>query len=208
MDEYLTGALREKHFLKDARVWSNYSDYKPLIEFAKEKKLNVVCANAASRYTNVAGRLGQKGLSGLPESSKKYFAPLPYDTASGEYYNKIFNLSGHGTPADTSTKKSMPAMNGFNLNMAQSLWDATMAFSIEEYLKKNKGHKVVAINGRFHSDEKFGVPYQLRKRNPKLRIANISCFSMEKIHMADVSEYKGLGDYIILTDSSVPKTYE
>lgn len=36
MNEYLSGFIREK-ILKDARVWSNYTDYRPMIEFAKEK---------------------------------------------------------------------------------------------------------------------------------------------------------------------------
>ena len=45
MDEYLSGAIREKNFTKDARVWSNYRDYKPMVEFAKEKGLHVICAN-------------------------------------------------------------------------------------------------------------------------------------------------------------------
>ncbi|HYF01991.1 MAG TPA: ChaN family lipoprotein, partial [Patescibacteria group bacterium] len=51
MNEYLQGFIRERHFLKDARVWSNYRDYRPLVEFAREQKLDVICANAPSRYT-------------------------------------------------------------------------------------------------------------------------------------------------------------
>ena len=35
MDEYLKGGIREKNFTKDARVWSNYRDYKPMVEFSK-----------------------------------------------------------------------------------------------------------------------------------------------------------------------------
>src|SRR5690606_24593464 len=86
MNEYLSGAIREKHFNKDARIWSNYRNYKPMVEYAKKNKLEVVCANAASRYTNLAGREGQKALSALSKESHKNFAPIPYDTASGAYY--------------------------------------------------------------------------------------------------------------------------
>ena len=42
MDEYLKGFIREKNFKKDARVWNNYRDYRPMVEFAKQKKLDVV----------------------------------------------------------------------------------------------------------------------------------------------------------------------
>lgn len=47
MNEYLTSDIREKNFKKDARTWSNYRDYRPMIEFCKSHKLDVICANAA-----------------------------------------------------------------------------------------------------------------------------------------------------------------
>ncbi|MFN6038103.1 MAG: ChaN family lipoprotein, partial [Bacteroidota bacterium] len=131
MDEYLNGIIKEKHLKKDARAWSNYRDYKPMVEFSKEKKLNVICANAPTRYTNLAGREGQKALEKVSKESKKYFAPLPYDTASGKYYEKLTGtMSGHS--ASDTAKVKMPVMNmgGFSLVTAQSLWDATKAYSI------------------------------------------------------------------------------
>lgn len=117
MDEYLRGGIREKNFLKDARVWSNYRDYKPMVEFAKANQLNVVCGNAAGRYTNLVGRKGQQALMQLPQASKQFFAPLPFDTASGKYYDKLMALSGHA-PADTGAKKK-PAMP---MGATTSLW--------------------------------------------------------------------------------------
>jgi uncharacterized iron-regulated protein len=39
VNEYLQGRIEEKHLLSEAKVWDNYkTDYKPLVEFAKEKK--------------------------------------------------------------------------------------------------------------------------------------------------------------------------
>ncbi|TND10064.1 MAG: iron-regulated protein [Bacteroidetes bacterium] len=213
MNEYLQGFIREKNFTKDARVWSNYRDYRPMVEFAKEKKLDVVCANAAGRYSNLAGRKGQKALAELPAESKKFFAPLPYDTASGEYYKKLMDLTGHSAPdtakKDTAKAKPAPMMMGnFNLIMGQSLWDATMAYSISEYLKKNKGKKVMQVNGRFHSDEGFAIVAQLTKYNPKAKPLIISTASDDAFPKIDWSKYKKNGDYIIITDPKVPKTYE
>ncbi len=212
MNEYLKDLIREKNFKKDARVWSNYRDYRPMVELAKEKKLDVVCANAAGRYSNLAGRKGQKGLMELPEESKKFFAPLPFDTATGKYYEKLLIISGHDPSAKKDTsKKAMPAgggMGNFNLMMGQSTWDATMAYSISEYMKKNKDKKVFQVNGRFHSDEGFAVVTQLRKYNPKAKILIISSGSDEKFPAIDWSQYKNNGDYIIVTDPKVPKTYK
>ena len=212
MDEYLQGGIREKHFTKDARVWSNYTDYKPLIEYAKTNSIPVVCANAASRYTNLAGREGQKALMALPESSKPFMAPLPYDTASGKYYEKLVELTRHDpiTSTDSTGKQIAPVamMGGFNLIMGQSLWDATMAYSIAEYLKANKGKKVLQINGRFHSDEGYAIVTQLKNYNKKLKPLIISAGPDLSFPEIDLKQFSYLGDYIIITDPAVPKSFE
>ncbi len=216
MNEYLSGSIREKNFNKDARIWSNYRDYKPMVEYAKKNKLDVICANAPSRYTNLAGRKGQKALMELSADAKKFFAPLPYDTASGKYYDKLMGLTKH-EPAPpvtvTDTAKKAPAippmgMGGFNLVMGQSLWDATMAYSISEYLKKNAGKKVMQVNGRFHSDEGFAVVTQLKKYSPKTKSLIISTGSDDAFPNIDWNTHKQNGDYIIITDPAVPRTYK
>ena len=210
MNEYLTGYIREKNFTKDARIWSNYSDYKPMVEFAKTNNLNVICANTPTRYTNLAGRKGQQALMELPKESKKFFAPLPYDTASGKYYEKLVELTSHEASVDSTGKPlpPMPYMTGFNLIMGQSLWDATMAYSIAEYLKKHKGNKVLQINGRFHSDEKFAIVTQLQNYSPKTKSLVISAGSDDSFPNINWSDFIYLGDYIIITDPKVAKTYE
>jgi uncharacterized iron-regulated protein len=211
MNEYLSGFIREKNFTKDARAWNNYRDYKPMIELAKTNKLDVICANAANRYTNLAGRKGQKALLELPAASKKNFAPLPYDTATGKYYEKLQEMSGHGLSKTDTAKVKAPPMGGmgsFNLIMAQSLWDATMAYSIYEYLKVNKTKRVMQVNGRFHSDEGFAVAKQLIKYSPDVEELILSTGSDESFPNIDWSKQKHLGDYIIITDPAVPKTFK
>jgi uncharacterized iron-regulated protein len=202
MDQYLSGFIREKHFKKDARAWSNYRDYRPMVELAKEKGLKVICANAASRYSNFAGREGQAALQKLNKEAKSHFAPLPYRIAQGAYKAKLEAMMGHG--------EGGPAMmGGFDLITAQSLWDATMAYSIAEFLKKNKGKKVLQLNGRFHSDERFAIVEQLKHYAPKLRVLVISCFPAEgDFRNPDWSSVRVMGDFVILTDPEVPKTYE
>jgi uncharacterized iron-regulated protein len=211
MDEYLFDGIREKSFTKDARAWSNYRDYKPMVEFAKKNKLDVICANAPTRYTNLAGRLGMDALAKLSPGSLRNFAPLPYDTATGAYYEKLMGLMGHtATPAkDTSAKPAAPmaAMGGFNMILSQSLWDATMAYSIAEYLHKFKDVKVMQVNGRFHSDEGYAAVAQLKNYDAHLKPLIVSTGSDESFPNINWEQYKNLGDYIIITDPAVPKTY-
>ena len=134
-------------------------------------------------------------------------APLPYDTASGKYYEKLMGLTSHTSSSNADTVKKMPAMDSFNLIMAQSLWDATMAYSISDYLKKNKGKKVMQVNGRFHSDEGFAVVSQLKRYSPKIKSLVISTGSDESFPNVDWGKQKQLGDYVIITDPNVPKSY-
>lgn len=210
MDEYLLGVVKEKVFQKDARVWNNYSNYRPMVEFAKEKGLSVICANAPRRYTSLVGKDGMMALMKLPEASKKNFAPLPYDTAKGGYYNKLMGLTNHdGKTNDTAKPAAIPmGMGNFNLILSQSLWDATMAYSIASFLKANPSKKVMMVNGRFHSEESFGIVSQLSKYAPKSNALVVTVFAEENYPNIQWKQYKNLGDYIVVTDPSVPKTYE
>jgi uncharacterized iron-regulated protein len=209
MNEYLKDLVREKNFRKDARVWSNYKDYRPMVEFAKTNKLDVICANTPGRYASLASRKGQTVLMQLPDESKKFFAPLPYDTAAGKYYDKLMDVS-HDTSSssDTSKMKAPPMPPGYSMVMGQSLWDATMAYSIADYLQKNLGKKVLQVNGRFHSDEKYAIVQQLQKYSPDAKVLVISSGEDASFPNVDWNKFKHLGDYIIITDPKVPKSYK
>lgn len=195
INEYLSGIISEKNFIKEGRAWNNYKDYRSMIEWAKTNKLDVIGANGAARYSNVVTKSGLDALKQLPEGSKRFIAPLPIDTATGRYYDKfIETLGGHG-------------MGGMKVYQTQNFWDATMAWSIATYAKNNKGKKIFQVNGRFHSDEKLGTLAKLNKYAPKLKILNISSFAPDDFSQPNWNSYKDLGDYIILTDPTVKKTF-
>ncbi len=195
VNEYLKGYITEKNFIREARAWNNYKDYRPMVEFAKANQLDVVAANASSRYSNAVSRSGLTILKSFPAASKSYFAPLPIDTATGRYHEKFMDLlGGHG-------------MGTMKVYQTQNFWDATMAWSIASYLKKNKQKKAFHVNGKFHSDEKLGTYAKLAAYHPKLKMANISCFPANDFENPQWTSYHPLGDYIILTDPTVKKSY-
>jgi uncharacterized iron-regulated protein len=76
-----------------------------------------------------------------------------------------------------------------------------------KFLKKNKGIKLFHCAGKFHSDEKLGTAAHLQKKNKKLRILNISCFPDKDFKNPDWDQFANLGDYIILTDPDLKRTY-
>ncbi|TKC01362.1 ChaN family lipoprotein [Pedobacter cryotolerans] len=195
INEYLSGNISEKNFIKEARAWNNYKDYKPMIEEAKTNKLAVIGGNAAARYSNAVTRNGIDILNTFLKESKQFIPPLPIDTATGRYYDKfVETLGGH-------------SMGGMKVYQTQNFWDATMAWSIAKFAKANKNVKIFQVNGRFHSDEKLGTLAKLRNYAPKLRILNISSFSAEDFSNPNWEKYKALGDYIIVTDPAVKRTF-
>ena len=195
INEYLASVITEKNFTKEARAWNNYKDYKPMIEFAKTEGISVIGGNAAARYSNSVTKNGLEILTKLPANSKQFLPPNSIDTLTGRYYEKfIALLGGHG-------------MGNMKVYQTQNFWDATMAWSIAKFAKENKGKKIFQVNGRFHSDEKLGTYAQLKKYTPKLKALNIAAFPAEDFANPDWEKHKELGDYVILTDSKVKKSF-
>ena len=197
LNEYLNGFISEERMIKEARAWSNYKDYRPAVEIARQNKLYVIAANPPRRYVNMVSRKGMKSLDSLPKSSKRFLPKLPYDTATGSYREKFMDFMKGGSPGTGNAR----------IFYSQSLWDAGMANSIYNYWKKNKDKKIFHMVGRFHCDEKLGTAAQLQNRNNKLKILNISCFSDSSFANPDWPTFSKLGDYIILTDPELKKTY-
>lgn len=196
LNEYLAGKIDEARFAKDVRLWSNYKDYRPMIEHAKQNSIPVIAANPPRRYVTMVSRRGMASLDSLSKEAKKLLPPLPFDTLTGRYREKFFE-----------TMKGSPGGNNPKVYHSQSLWDAGMSFSIYNYLKKNKGQKVFHCVGKFHSDEKLGTAAQLAMRNKKLKILNISCFPDESFDNPDWEKLSYLGDYIIITNPLLKKTF-
>jgi uncharacterized iron-regulated protein len=196
LDEYLAGKIDAARFAKDVRLWSNYKDYRPMVEYAKENKLPVIAANPPRRYVTLVGRRGMKALDSLSDDAKYFLPPLPYDTLSGRYREKFMDIM-----------KGSPGGENPRVYYSQSLWDAGMGYSIYRFWKKNRDKKVFHCVGKFHSDEKLGTAAQLQMRNKKLQILNISCFPDKSFANPDWEKYNHLGDYVILTNFDLKRTY-
>jgi uncharacterized iron-regulated protein len=196
LNDYLGGFIPEERLVKDVRLWSNYKDYRPMIEYAKQNNINVIAANPPRRYVSIVSRRGMKSLDSLPKDSKKFLPPLPYDTLAGRYRDKFAEVM-QGSPGSTNP----------NIYYSQNLWDAGMSYSIYSYWKKNKDKKIFHCVGRFHCDEKLGTLAQLQKRKSGLKILNISSFSDSSFTNPDWEKFSNLGDYIIITNPELKKTF-
>jgi len=199
LDEYLQNLISENHFLLSSRAWNNYkTDYRPLIEFAKENHLPVIAANAPRRYVNMVSRGNRETLNQLSPQAKSWLAPLPYGEPSKNYTDKFNALMG-GMPESSAGPGKILA--------SQSLWDATMAHSISELLKRKKNALVVHLNGGFHSESRLGAVEHLARYSPKARVLVVTIKTSKEFPDFNKAADENAGDFVILTDPKLPRSF-
>jgi uncharacterized iron-regulated protein len=209
VDEYLGGLITERHFLLSSRPWNNYeTDYRPLVEYAREHHLPVIAANAPARYVSRVSAQGAAALSSLSKEARAWLPPLPFPDASAAYAAKFNEFMSGGMaappPAPAGTQAAQqPQANphgGAHLLEAQTLRDASMAYAISEFLKRGRDPLVVQVNGTFHSEERMGVPEHLAHYRKRARAVVVTIVPDANRTGFDAASMSTLGDFIILTD--------
>ena len=190
LDEYLAGTIEERHLLSEAKVWDNYgTDYRPVVEFARENRLKVIATNIPRRYANLVFREGIAALDGLSQEAKQWIAPLPVKidlTLPG--YKTLGSMEGHGTNA-----------GGSHMALAQAIKDATMA----HFIMKHRNGIVMHLNGAYHSKNYEGIQWYLRQRQKDLKIITIHSVEQQSIDgLAD--ENLNTADFIICIRGGTP----
>jgi len=200
LDLYLQGKLSAKGLDSNARLWKNYpTDYAPLVNFAKENKLEFAATNIPRKFASLVSKGGFEKLDSLSAKEKSWIAPLPiaYDAELPGY--KKMELPGY--------KKMLEMMGGHggpNLPKAQAIKDATMAHFILQYYKS--GSLFIHYNGAYHTDNYEGILWYLKRQRPELRYATISTVSQKDIHSLEAVN-KGKADFIICVDEDMTNTY-
>ncbi|MBS9866310.1 ChaN family lipoprotein [Vibrio alginolyticus] len=163
VDAYLRGEIGEQYLMKQANAWPNYeSDYRPLVEFAKQKNLPVIAANATKSIVQCIGRQGLDYINKLDDDQRMFIAQA-INTGSSPYKEKFMASMHHGKPEQTEKQFA-----------AQVTWDETMAESIVSYLDDNPGAQIVHVAGKFHTEQGLGTAASILSRNPSLKVVVIS----------------------------------
>jgi uncharacterized iron-regulated protein len=170
LDSYLAGKIEGKNLKDSVRLWNNYeTDYKPLLDFAKDKKLQFIATNIPRKYASQTSKQGIKTLNELPEQEKKFIAQLPIEvTLETPGYKEMKSLMGD----------HVDELKLMNFISAQAIKDATMAESIINNWQEGK--TFIHYNGDYHSKQYGGIYWYLKKKKPNLKIAVISVFESEK----------------------------
>lgn len=192
LDQYLRGEIDQKAFDSLARLWPNHkTDYKPLVDFAKEKKFPFIATNVPRRYARTVNKQGLEALESLPAEEKAWIAPLPiaYDPNLPGYKEMMKMMGGHATD---------------NFPKAQAIKDATMAHFIITNLKQ--GSTFIHYNGTYHSDNFEGIFWYLKKQNPSLKVITIAAVSQKNIEALEKEHFEK-ADFIIVVDEDMTKTF-
>lgn len=178
LDEYLNDEISEEEFLKNSRPWSNYkTDYKPLIEFAKENELTVVAANIPRRYANMISKQGLNALDSLSVEEKKFVTKK--HIVFEDEYKEIFIQTMKDNMAHSSRMPTGMMMNLDFIYAAQCIKDDTMAESILKYHRIPPRRKVIHFNGDFHSRKHLGTAQKIQALEPMLKVAVITPIGCE-----------------------------
>jgi uncharacterized iron-regulated protein len=197
IDEYFKGLITQGRFEDESRLWNNYkTDYKPIVEYARDNKLKFVATNIPRRYASMVSSGGFEALDALTVEAKRYIAPLPVD------YDP--ELPGYKAML---TMMGMPGKGGAdnqNFPKAQAIKDATMAWNILQNFKQE--HIFLHFHGTYHSNNYEGIVWYLRKYNSTFKISTIATVlqdGAEKLEEANLN----LADFIIVVPKRMTRTY-
>uniref|UniRef100_A0A0G4HKZ3 Haem-binding uptake Tiki superfamily ChaN domain-containing protein n=1 Tax=Chromera velia CCMP2878 TaxID=1169474 RepID=A0A0G4HKZ3_9ALVE len=194
LDGYLSGALEESEFLQRAHnvggLPQNYSDYRPLVQYAHQNGLSVLAANAPKSLVarvrskeqgktdegREKGQINDDSVSMCIDREKEKVV-LEMQQPSEAYRGKFRTFfeergrekeqekkEGHRDADTCGGGGGAGETSGGRLEQmlrVQTLWDAWMARSLADFSLKNPSSLLLHICGKFHCDERLGIPEHL-----------------------------------------------
>jgi uncharacterized iron-regulated protein len=158
LDRWSRGELDELQFLEATqwqKTWGlDFRYYKDILDFARERKMDVIALNPPSE---LQAEVRKSGLDALPEALR---STLPEIADPGPYEHAVMKAiyGGH-----------LPTEGAFEAFFrVQLLWEESMAATVVDYLRsaRGAGKIVVMLTGAGHVEYGFGVPRKVLRRLP------------------------------------------
>jgi len=183
IDDYISGAINEKDFLKKTEYfkrWNiDFNLYREIIEFAKAKGIPIIALNLKAELMK---KTEQSGLDGLSEEERKE-VPQDMDMSDDSYRQRLREVF-----------ETHPSGGTFDyFYQSQILWDETMAHSIAEFLKERPDYQMVVLAGGQHIMYESGIPQRANRLTGKKYATLINGAFDDNI-----------GDYVLFPDSIKP----
>jgi uncharacterized iron-regulated protein len=184
LDDYIAGVIDERTFLKQSEYfkrWSlDYHLYKPILDFARERRLPVVALNVQREIVN---KVAKGGLGSLSQQEKLEI-PQELDFSDQEYRARLKEIF--------AAHRGSQEKNFEFFHQAQILWDEAMAESIDRFLKTHSDFRVLVLAGAGHLQYGAGIPKRSFRRNG-LDYA---------IVLSDAEVKRDIADYVVFPESS------
>ncbi|MEK7990886.1 MAG: ChaN family lipoprotein [Thiotrichaceae bacterium] len=178
LDEYMGEMSTEKDFLRDSAYFAkwrfDYNLYKPIIDYARKNGIPLIALNIEGDVTRSTAR---KGIHNLTENLL-YEVPEYLDFTDLRYQQDLYDIFG------------FHAMNQGHQQFehflqAQTLWDDTMADSVNEFLQHNPDMKMVVLAGNGHLRYGYGIPKRVFARNELDYVTILQ----DEVLEADIADY-------------------
>ena len=200
LDEFMKrGLIDESTYEENSHLWPNFSDYKPIMNYADQNGIRFVATNVPRRYARMVSDFGVEILDSLDAGALKWIAPMPLKV---DYNEIIYTYIGESFKQMGSAP--MMKKNVQNIVAAQALKDATMAYLISSSM--NPGDYFFHFHGELHSAFHSGIAYYLKQYAPKLKVCTISVLQSSDPLKEKINKERA--DFTIVVPEDMTKTYE
>lgn len=193
LDRYCQGLITDEMFLKEVdweRVWGYpFPLYRPLLNWAREKRIRAVGLNAPNE---VVRKVATGGLSSLAPSERERLAADFHldDPKHREYVRKQY------------VEHLKDKIKGFDtFYEAQLAWEETMAETLARWLvSPQKANRILVVVGKGHFSDGVGIP-DLTWRRVKHTYKTIAPVPVDYPGNAVNPD---IADYVWITDKAEP----
>ncbi|HVJ83683.1 MAG TPA: ChaN family lipoprotein [Planctomycetia bacterium] len=199
--DYLRGRVSEEEFLKRSRPWPGYKDfYRPGVELAKDKKLDVIAANLPRP---VARLLSQNAAPDSPHAPRRTIAD------KDKYWELFLDaMKGHPDPSGKPIARVELEKMSEGMFKAQCAKDDAMAEAMADYLAAHPHRHPLMVhrNGNFHSDYGLGTASRFQRRAPLAQISIISMVSAADVAKPDLSKSEKKAHFLLVVPEAPKKS--
>ena len=197
LNEYLNGLYPEDKMIPEiTQMWGNYkTDYKPLVEMAKDNSLRFIATNIPRRYASMINNMGIGALKVLSPEALSLIGPeleKYFDPTVKAYAEMADHMGDHVPP------------NMLNIQTAQAAKDATMAhFALNNF---SKGNLLFHFEGSYHSNYGQGIIWWVNRIQPGLILKSITTVEQSEWNEMTDEEKATIANYIIVVADNMTHT--
>jgi len=157
--DYIHGNSSETEFLKNTNYfleWGyDYRYYKPILDFARKNKIEVIGLNIKNEIVRKIGH------SGFQNITREEFQEIPdqIDFANENYKKSLSEIFSYHPNSQSKISD--------NFYLAQLVRDEYMAQSAQKYFKEHPKSTLVLLVGNGHVEYGHGIPQRLHRMTGK-----------------------------------------